>query len=86
MHNIFQMKLLLTSGIASFSHINLYFGLDTEGNSQLTVAPVIGGIGQEVRYAYQITFNQAETASPSTVRTLDGQQCRKFSTTAVSTT
>ena len=60
MHNIFQMKLLLTSGIASFSHINLYFGLDTEGNSQLTVAPVIGGIGQEVRYTYQITFNQAE--------------------------
>lgn len=59
-HNIMQMKLLLTSGIASFSHINFYFGLDTEGNSQLTVAPVIGGIGQEIRYTYQINFNQAE--------------------------
>ena len=43
MHNIFQMKLLLTSGIASFSHINLYFGLDTEGNSQLTVAATSSG-------------------------------------------
>ena len=59
-HNIMQMKLLLTSGVASFSHINFYFGLDTEGNSQLTVAPVIGGIGQEIRYTYQIRFNQAE--------------------------
>ena len=59
-HNIMQMKLLPTSGIASFSHINFYFGLDTEGNSQLTVAPVIGGIGQEIRYTYQINFNQAE--------------------------
>lgn len=59
-HNIFQMKLLLTSGIATFSHINLYFGLDTEGNSQLTIAPVISGIGQEIRYTFLITFNQAE--------------------------
>ena len=59
-HNIMQMKLRLTSGVASFSHINFYFGLDTEGNSQLTVAPVIGGIGQEIRYTYQIRFNQAE--------------------------
>lgn len=59
-HNIMQMKLLLTSDVASFSHINFYFGLDTEGNSQLTVAPVIGGIGQEIRYTYQIRFNQAE--------------------------
>ncbi len=79
MHNIFQMKLLLTSGIASFSHINLYFGLDTEGNSQLTVAPVIGGIGQEVRYTYQITFNQAEDKlHHRRFDALDGQQCRKF--------
>ncbi len=58
-HNIMQMKMLLTSGVASFSHINLYFGLDTEGNAQLTIAPVIGGIGQEIRYTYQINFNQA---------------------------
>ena len=75
MHNIFQMKLLLTSGIASFSHINLYFGLDTEGNSQLTVAPVIGGIGQEVRYTYQITFNQAEDSF-----TIDGSTLSMDST------
>ena len=59
-HNIMQMKLLLTSGVASFSHINFYFGLDTEGNTQLTVAPVIGKIGQEIRYTYQINFNQAQ--------------------------
>ena len=75
MHNIFQMKLLLTSGIASFSHINLYFGLDTEGNSQLTVAPVIGGTGQEVRYTYQITFNQAEDSF-----TIDGSTLSMDST------
>ena len=75
MHNIFQMKLLLTPGIASFSHINLYFGLDTEGNSQLTVAPVIGGIGQEVRYTYQITFNQAEDSF-----TIDGSTLSMDST------
>ena len=86
MHNIFQMKLLLTSGIAPFSHINLYFGLDTEGNSQLTVAPVIGGIGQEVRYTYQITSTRRKTASPSTVRRSRWTAMPKVSTTAVSTT
>jgi len=58
-HNIMQMKLLLTSGTASFSHINVYFRMDSDGNPQLTIAPVVAGIGQEIRFTYQITFNQA---------------------------
>lgn len=79
MHNIFQMKLLLTSGIASFSHINLYFGLDTEG--QLAADGRSGDRRHRAGGAVYLPDHLQPGGRQLHHRrfdALDGQQCRKF--------